>query len=122
MAKKNTLDGFFATLLALSILPVIVIYVFLYSDTGNLFMFGIQNPEVAGFLDGNGIDAAWRIVGLGTALLVLNFGSVIMLLVASLYELEQGCQALQRKWLPVAGLIVVAIEVLAYLFKQFTSG
>jgi hypothetical protein len=58
---------------------------------------------------------------LGVALLVLNFGSVIMLLAASLHELESNCIALERKWLPTAGLIIVGLEVLVYLVNQFIS-
>lgn len=121
MAKKNNLDGFFATLFASSILPLVVIYIFIYSDTGNQFLGAVQNPESSDFLFDVGLDVAWRILGVGVALLVLNFGSVIMLLVASLHELENGCTALERKWLPVAGLIIVGLEVLVYLVNQFIN-
>jgi hypothetical protein len=121
MAKKNTLDSFFAVLFVSSILPIVIIYIFVHSDTGSQFLFAVQNPAFSTFLDGAGLDTAWRILGLGVALLVLNFGSVIMLLAASLHELESNCIALERKWLPTAGLIIVGLEVLVYLVNQFIS-
>jgi hypothetical protein len=121
MAKKDTLDGFFVTLFASSILPIVVIYIFIYSDTGNQFLGAVQNPYSSDFLYDTGLDVAWRILGAGVALLVLNFGSIIMLLAASLHELENGCIALERRWLPMAGLIIVGLEVLVYLVNQFIN-
>ena len=105
MAKKNTLDSFFAILFASSILPIVIIYVFMYSDTGSQFLYAVQYPAFSTFLDGAGLDTAWRILGLGVALLILNFGSVIMLLAASLHELENNCKALEKKWLPTITIL-----------------
>jgi len=122
MAKKNTLDSFFAILFASSILPVVIIYVFMYSNTGSQFFGAAQSASAtSNFLYDFGLDAAWRILGLGVALLILNFGSVIMLLAASLHELENNCKALEKKWLPTAGLIFVGLEVLVYLVNQFVN-
>ena len=121
MAKKYTLDSFFATLIASSILPLVIIYMFMYSNTGSQLLFAVENPAASTFLYDGGLDAAWRILGLGVALLALNFGSVMMLLAASLHELTNDCKALERKWLPTLGLVIVGLEVLAYLVNQFIN-
>ncbi len=122
MENKAYLDKFFIILTVLSVAPIAALYAFVYSDTGMLFMYGIQNPEFSPFLYGSGIQNPGSILALGAILLIVNFGSIMLLLVASLHEIELNRQSLRRQWLPTAGLTLVGLEVLAYLIRQSTSG
>jgi hypothetical protein len=122
MKNKAYLDKFFIILIVLSIAPITVLYAFAYTDAGMLFMYGIQNPEFSPFLYDSALQNPGSILVLGAILLVVNFGSIMLLLVASLHEIELDRQSLKRQWLPTAGLTLVGLAVLAYLIRQFTSG